>query len=81
LNIVFDIIYSYLEWGFLSKSFYVGDSVERAKEAKVSIIKLIQSIWIGFNIYCFKIAAPTKVEQTATMFTVNWNWMNFLIES
>lgn len=53
----------------------------RAKDARVSMIKLIQSIWMGFITYCFITAAPTRVMPTATMLTVNWNWMNFLIAS
>ncbi len=36
----FVIIYSSLEWGFLFNNFSVGGSVAKAKEARVSIIKL-----------------------------------------
>lgn len=52
-----------------------------AKEAKVSIIRFIQSIWMGLRTYCFNKAAPIKVQATATTLTVSWNWINFLIES
>ncbi len=81
LNIVFEIIYSSLEWGCLSSKSYEGGSVAKASDPKVSIIKLTHNIWIGFNTYCFKRAEPINVENTATMLTVNWNWMNFLIQS
>jgi len=40
-------------------------------EASVSIIKLIQSIWIGLKISYLINAAPIKVSPTATTFTVS----------
>ena len=68
-------------WGALSRSLGSGSSVARAKDANVSIIKLIHSSWIGLMSYFWRTDADTKVTRTATMFTVNWNWTNFLIES
>lgn len=81
LNIFFEIIYSLLDWGLRSRSVSDGGSVAKAREAKVSMIKLIHNIWIGFNTSCFRTPAPIKVITTATTLTVSWNWMNFLIES
>lgn len=72
---------SNLEYGFLSNSSSDGGSVARANEANVSMIKLIQSIWIGFKGDSFKTAAPVKANTKATTLTVNWNCKNFLIES
>ena len=51
----------------------MGGSVAKAREAKVSIMRLIQSIWIGAKIYCFIRAAPRRVMNTATTLTVIWN--------
>ena len=59
----------------------VGDSVASAKEAKVSIMRLIQSIWMGLRTSYLMMAAPTKVSITATRLTVSWNCRNFLILS
>ena len=53
----------------------------RAREARVSMIRLIHNIWIGFMMACLIKAAPMRVIPTATMLTVSWNWTNFLIES
>lgn len=78
---VFEIIYSFLEWGWRFNNFYVGGYVDKAREARVSMMRFIHNIWIGFNIYCLMRPAPTKVMQTATTLTVSWNWMNFRIES
>lgn len=58
-----------------------GSSVAKAKDAKVSIIKLIHNNWIGLINYFWRTADDTNVTRTATIFTVNWNWTNFLIES
>jgi hypothetical protein len=53
--------------GYLSKSFSVGGSVAKAKEAKVSIIKFNQSKCKGVTISCLITADPIKVIKTATM--------------
>lgn len=53
----------------------------KASEAKVSMIRLTQSIWIGFSGDSLRIAAPAKAITKATILTVNWNCKNFLIES
>lgn len=75
------MMYEFLECGRRFSSCSVGGSVASAKDANVSIIKLIHNIWIGFKTYCFMRPAPSKVTKTATMLTVSWNWMNFRIES
>jgi hypothetical protein len=71
LHIFFDTIYSYLLWGFLFNNSYEGGSVAKAKEANVSIIKLIHNNYTGVNISYLIIAAPINVAKTATTFTVN----------
>lgn len=71
----------FLLLGLRSNRSSEGASVAKAKEAKVSIIRLIHNIWMGARTYCLMRLAPIIVEMTATMLTVNWNWMNFLIES
>lgn len=81
LNIVFEMMYSSRECGFRSNNYSVGGSVASASEARVSIMRLIHNIWIGFRIYCLMTAAPIKVVATATTLTHSWNWMNFLIAS
>lgn len=81
LNIVVEIIYSSREWGGLLKSSYDGGSVARANEPSVSMIKFTHSMCIGLNIYCFSKAAPINVIDTATTFTVSWNWMNLRMQS
>jgi hypothetical protein len=67
--------------GLRSRSSYVGASVARAREASVSIMRFIQSIWMGAKICCFIRAAPMRVISTATTLMVSWNWMNLRIES
>ena len=49
----------------------IGGSVARARAAKVSIIKLIQSICTAFNGDSFNITELIKTMNIATMFTVN----------
>jgi len=44
LNIVFEIMYSSLEWGGLSSSYSVGGSVAKASEANVSMMRLTHNI-------------------------------------
>jgi len=71
LNIVFEIMYSSLECGFLFRSSSDGGSVAKAKEPKVSMIKLTHNIWMGRRIYCLSEAAPMRVIETATTLTVS----------
>ena len=73
LHMVGVIKLSYLEYGFLFKSSSLGGSVARANEAKVSMIKLTQSIWIGLSGDSLRTAPPTKAITKATKLTVNWN--------
>ena len=63
------------------RSSSVGGSVAKAKEAKVSMIRLTHNIWIGFNGDSLKTAPPTKAMTKAAKLTVNWNCKNFLIQS
>lgn len=69
------------EYGFLFNKSSLGGYVAKARDAKVSMIKLTHNIWIGFKGDYFKIAAPEKAITNATMLTVSWNCKNFLIES
>ena len=48
----------------------VGGSVASPREAKVSIIKLSQSIYTGFNGDSSKKAQPTNVKTIAAMVAV-----------
>jgi hypothetical protein len=81
LNIVGDMMYWSLEWGFLESNYSVGGYVASARDPSVSMIRLTHNIWIGFKIYCFISAAPISVIETATTLTVSWNWMNFRMQS
>ena len=74
-------ICSCLLLGSLSSSSSVGASVASAREASVSMIRLIHSICIGANICCFIRLAPIRVIRTATTLMVSWNWMNLRMES
>lgn len=47
----------------------------------MSIIRLTQSIWIGVNGDYLRITAPKNAIKIATIFTVNWNCKNFLMQS
>jgi len=49
----------------------VGDSVARASEARVSMIRLSQRSWIGLSTCCLRKAAPINVTKTATRLTVS----------
>ena len=57
--------------GFLYSSLSVGGSVARAREARVSMIRLTQSIWIGARTAYWVIAADRKVTATETTVTVS----------
>jgi len=71
LFIVGDTILSSLLYGYLSRTVIFGGSVAKAKEAKVSIIRLTQSISIVFNGDSFRTTAPKKDINNATKLTVN----------
>jgi len=75
------MISSDLEYGILNNNSSDGGSVARAKAAKVSIIKLTQSIWTGVKGDSLIRTAPKKAMKIATTLTVSWNWRNFLIQS
>lgn len=72
---------SNLEYGFLLRRSSLGGSVAKAKDAKVSMIKLTHNIWIGLSGDSLRMAAPEKAITKAHILTVNWNCKNFLIES
>ena len=71
LNIFLVIIDSYLLYGLALSNASVGGSVAKANDAKESIIKFTQSIYIGVRISYSITAAVIKVNATATIFTVN----------
>lgn len=64
-------IYSFLEWGGLVSKSKVGASVAKAREARVSMIRLTQSIWRAVKTFIFNKAAPIRVIPTATTLTVS----------
>jgi hypothetical protein len=72
---------SFLLIGSLFKSSSDGGSVARAKEARVSMIRLTHNIWMGFRGDSLKTAPPTKAMIRATKLTVSWNCRNFLMQS
>jgi len=55
----------------LSNSCLLGSSVAWANEANESIIRFIQSNWMGYKGDSFKIQAPTNAVIKATTFTVS----------
>ena len=71
LSIVLEIMYSSLEWGYRSRRISTGSSVANAREPKVSMIRLTQSIWMGLSTYDSMKAAPIRVHATATTLTVS----------
>lgn len=81
LHIKAVMMFYFLEYGILNRRSSDGGYVAKAKAAKVSMIKLTQSIWIGVKgDYLIK-TAPKKAMNIATTFTVSWNCKNFLIQS
>jgi len=60
-----------LAYGYLVRISSAGGSVARAKAAKVSMIKLTQSIWTAFNGESLMITEPKNTMNMATTFTVN----------
>jgi len=58
-----------------------GDSVARARAANTSIIMLIQRSCIAVKGDYPKLTAPSSTVKHTAMFTVIWNWRNFLILS
>lgn len=58
-----------------------GGSVASANAARVSMIRLTHNIWTGVNGDYFITTAPKKAIKMATIFTVNWNCRNFLMQS
>lgn len=70
LHMVAFTIFSNLLTGCLSKSASLGGSVAKAKAAKVSIIRLTQSICTAVKGGSEKIRAPANTMNRATKFTV-----------
>ena len=58
-----------LPYGFRCSSFSVGGSVAKANDAKVSMIKLTHSIWIGLSGESPTAMAEMAATATATTFT------------
>lgn len=69
--IFLETMYSFLLCGFLFSKSKEGGSVAKAKDANVSIIKLIHNIYMGVKTSCLMTAAPINVQNTATIFTVS----------
>ena len=53
----------------------------RAREARVSMMRLTQSIWMGLSGDYLSTAAPANARIRAQQFTVSWNCRNLRIES
>ena len=68
-------------YGFLFSSSSVGCSVANANDAKVSMMRLTHSNCTALNGESVIDTAAVKTRITATMLTVNWNCMNFDMES
>lgn len=73
LHMTESTILSALLAGCLSMIDSWGGSVARAREAKVSMIRLTQSICTAFNGVSSKIIDPEKTMNIATTLTVSWN--------
>lgn len=71
LFIVGETILSSLLYGYLSRTVILGGSVAKAKEAKVSIIRLTHNISIVFKGDSLRTTAPKKDMNKATKLTVN----------
>ena len=71
LHIELVIIGASLFYGFLNKIWLIGGSVAKARAAKVSIIRLTQSIYTAFNGDSFNTTEPINTINIATIFTVN----------
>merc|ERR1712106_106219 len=67
--------------GLRNNNASVGRSDASANDAKVSVIKLTQSIWTAFKGELLTIHAPVKATMMATTLTVSWNCRNLEIES
>merc|ERR1719233_450933 len=68
-------------YGFLFKRSGVGGSVAKAKDAKVSIMRLTHNIGTAFKGEDPFAHDPMKQSMTATTLTVSWNCRNLEIES
>ena len=64
---------SYLEYGFLRRRSSEGGSVAKARDAKLSIIKLIHNICTAFNGDSLITQAPRNAITSATKLIVSWN--------
>lgn len=53
---------------------WVGFSEASARDANVSMIKLIHNIWTARRGLSWMVQAPRNATIIATRFTVNWNW-------
>ena len=64
-----------------SNSYVFGGSVDKASEARLSIIIFTHNIWTVVKTDCLKRVEAMILKKQATTLTVSWNWRNFLIES
>lgn len=71
LHITGVIIDSSFGYGYLSKISSGGASVARARAAKVSMIRLTQSIWTAFKGVSVVTTAPKNTINIATTLTVS----------
>lgn len=69
--------------GFRSRILSVGGSVANARAPIVSIIKLTQSSWtaVRTDVSVLLATADTKVNMTAAILTVIWNYQNLVSSS
>ncbi len=70
-TIFYEIIYSSFLYGQWSRSSSFGESVASDKEARESIIMLIQSNDIGYKGDSCRMHDPIKADIRATILTVN----------
>lgn len=55
--------------------------MDRASEASVSMMRLIQSIWTAVRGLSVRNTDPTKARMMAVTFTVSWNCRNLRMQS
>ncbi len=81
LSIILLMMQSSRLCGLRFRSYGLGYQVAKAREARLSIMRLTQSIWIGLSTSFCRRAAPIRVITTATTLIVSWNCINLRMES
>ena len=76
LHITGFTIFSKRDYGSRKSKESLGGSVAKASAAKVSMIKLTQSIWTAVSGGSVKMSEPEKTMKSATRLTVIWNYKN-----